>query len=184
MADESGKTRLRDGFLGWQCRVRQHAMRQYGGRPSPGMRPRVTRLDGAEIAPAMTVLLIEAEPDETTAMCRHIVKKTHDPEPRYQDALKLLSAAHFQQAGRFSDVMTALVAAGAPLATERACILEFEQFSQRWRLACMVVALDADDPAYQATYWHNHMFSPAMPAAVRVLALTPEWDEASATPPM
>ena len=117
MADEPGKTRLRDGFLGWQCRVRQHAMRQYGGRPSPGMRPRVTRLDGAEIAPAMTVLLIEAEPEETTAMCRHIVKRTHDPERRYQDALDLLSAAHFQNAGHFSEVLTALVAAGAPISS-------------------------------------------------------------------
>ncbi len=184
MTDESAETRLRDGFLGWQCRVRQHAMRQYGGRPSPGMRPRVTRLDGAEIAPAVTVLLIEAEPDETTAMCRHIVKRTHDPERRYQDALKLLSAAHFQSAGRFSDVLTALVAASAPLAAERACILEFEQFSQRWRLACAVAALDADDPAYQATYWHNHMFNPAIPAAIRVLALTPDWNESSATPPV
>ena len=181
-------TSLRDGFLGWQCRVRQHAMRQYGGRPSPGMRPRVARLDGAEIAPAVTMLLIEAEPDETTAMCRHIVKQTHDPERRYQDALKLLSAAHFQQAGRFSEVMTALFAAdsalGAALAAERRCVLEFEQFSQRWRLACMVAALDPDDPAYQATYWHNHMFNPAMPAAVRVLAFTPDWGAASAHPPV
>ena len=184
MADETGKMRLRDGFLGWQCRVRQHAMRQYGGRPSPGMRPRVTRLDGAEITPAMTVLLVEASPDKTTAMCRHIVKKTHDPERRYQDALKLLSAAHFQKAVHFSDVLTALVAADARLAAERACILEFEQFSQRWRLACTIAALDADNPAYQATYWHNHMFNPAIPAAIRVLAFTPDWSESSATPPV
>ena len=32
--------RIRDHFLGWQCRIRQIAMRQEGGRPSPGMRPR------------------------------------------------------------------------------------------------------------------------------------------------
>jgi hypothetical protein len=132
----------------------------------------------------MTVLLIEAEPDETTAMCRHIVKKTHDPERRYQDALRLLSAAHFQKAEHFSDVLTALVAAGAPLAAEGACILEFEQFAQRWRLACTVAALDADDPAYRATYWHNHMFNPAIPADVAVLAFTPDWRASSAEPPV
>ena len=31
----------RDSFLDWQCRIRQVAMREEGGRPSPGMRPRV-----------------------------------------------------------------------------------------------------------------------------------------------
>lgn len=31
---------LRDDFIAWQCRIRQIAMRQDGGRPSPGMRDR------------------------------------------------------------------------------------------------------------------------------------------------
>ena len=32
---------LRDEFIGWQCRIRQIAVREGGGRPSSGMRPRV-----------------------------------------------------------------------------------------------------------------------------------------------
>ena len=39
MKPSAAKT-LRDDFLAWQCRIRQIAMRQDGGRPSPGMRPR------------------------------------------------------------------------------------------------------------------------------------------------
>ena len=32
---------LRREFIGWQCRLRQMAARESGGRPSSGMRPRV-----------------------------------------------------------------------------------------------------------------------------------------------
>ena len=38
---------IRDHFLGWQCRVRQLAMRQAGGRPTSGMRPEVAQIGRA-----------------------------------------------------------------------------------------------------------------------------------------
>src|SRR5262245_24708716 len=43
---------LREDFLAWQCRIRQIAMRQDGGRPSPGMRPRVLDTTEHEFASA------------------------------------------------------------------------------------------------------------------------------------
>ena len=188
MADDAPGAALRDHFLGWQCRVRQHAVRQYGGRPSPGMRPRVAHIGGSELAAAMTVVLVEKGPGESTALFRHIVRKTHDPERRYRDALKALSSAYYQAPANFSDVMTALFAAQSALAgtlvSQARCVLEFEQFSQGYRIPCGVVALADDDPAYQATYWHNHMFNPVMPGAVRVLAFTPDWPRAAAHPPV
>jgi hypothetical protein len=53
---------LKGQFLAWQCRIRQMAMRQHGGRPMPGMRPRVLSAAGEVIMPAMTVLIIPVEP--------------------------------------------------------------------------------------------------------------------------
>ncbi|MCH7795324.1 MAG: hypothetical protein IH900_09330, partial [Proteobacteria bacterium] len=38
---EAAQAALRDHFLGWQCRLRQMAVRQAGGRPTSGMRPEV-----------------------------------------------------------------------------------------------------------------------------------------------
>ena len=111
MIEAQGEGPLRSTFIGWQCRVRQHAMRQYDGRPSPGMRPRITSLDGEEVSPAATVVLMESDPTESIAQFRHIVRKTHDPEQRHRDGLKLLSAAYFQSSRQFSGVMTALFAA-------------------------------------------------------------------------
>ncbi len=188
MADQPSKTHIRDHFVGWQCRLRQHAMRQHGGRPPPGARPRATAADGAEIAPAVTVVLVEKAPEDSIAACRHIVGKTHDPARRYQEALRLLSASYYQHPASFSDVLTAVFAADSRVAdallAEARCVLEFEQFSQAYRIPCAVTALAPEDPPYQATYWHNHMFNAAMPGTVRILAFTPDWRRATATPPV
>ena len=175
---------MRDGFIGWQCRIRQHALRVHGGRPSPGMRPRVMGADGRELANAVTVLLIEDDPAMSTARFRHIMRKTHDPAARFDEAVKLLSAAYYQTSRKFSDRMTALFsldsAIAAALLEDGECRLEFDQFSQRYSLACAVAALAEDDPAFQASYWHNAMFNPALPGAVQILAFTPDWSRAEA----
>ncbi len=187
-ASEIDAARLRDHFLGWQCRVRQHAVRRHGGRPQPGMRPRVLRADGSEIAEAVTVVLAEAEPEATTATFRHIVRRTHDPAKRYADALGFLAAAYFQYPRNFDDRVAAVFPFDSPLAAalvaERACVLEYAQFNQRYRIPCTIAALAVEDPLYQATYWHNAMFNAAMPGVVRILAFTPDWREAAAYPPV
>jgi len=74
-----------DVFIAWQCRLRQKAIRQQGGRPLLGMRPRLMSPDGREIAPFITVLLVEKEPEATTDLLRHIIRKTQDPRQRYEE---------------------------------------------------------------------------------------------------
>ena len=173
---------MRDGFIGWQCRIRQHALRVHGGRPSPGMRPRMTRADGSGFADAVTVLLIETDPGDSIAQFRHVVRQTHDPARRHDAAVRLLSAAYYQISRGFSDRMTALFSVDSKIAAalleDGECRLDFDQSGQRYSLPCAVAALAEDEPAFQATYWHNAMFNPALPGAVRILAFTPDWSRA------
>ena len=147
------------------------------------MRPRVLGADGRELSPGITVLLIEEDPAHSTARFRHMVRKTHDPAARLDAAVKLLSAAHYQTSKGFSDRMTALFSLEseivAALLKDDECKLEFDQFSQRYSLPCSVAALAGDDTAYQATYWHNALFNPALPGRVQILAFTPDWSHAS-----
>ncbi len=162
-------------------------MRTYGGRPPPGVRPRATAIDGAEIAPAITIVLVETAPEESIAAFRHVVRKTHDPARRFEEALRLLSSSYYEHPERFSDVLTALFATDAAVADEllagARCVLEFEQFGQSYRLPCHITELSPTASAFQATYWHNHMFNAAMPGVVRVLAFAPDWRGATANPP-
>ena len=169
-------------FIGWQCRVRQLAARQAGGRPSAAMRPRAVTPEGHEIAAAITVLIIEADPRDSTSLFRHQYLKTQDPNERYDKVLEILQASYFQQPALFTDVLTALFGPhseiAARLIAHGRCILEFAEYAQAFRIPCAVAALGEDDVLYQATYWHNRLFNPNQPEALRILSFTPDWSHA------
>ena len=174
---------LRDDFLGWQCRIRQLSARQSGGRPTAGMRPRLLSPRGDELASDITVLIVEEDPAESTALFRHQYLKTNDPIERYEKIVEILAASYFQHPAAFSDVLTALFgpdsAVAAALLNHGGGILEFEQYAQAYRLPCKVAELASDDAFFQATYWHNRLFNPNMPPGVRILSFTPDWTHAA-----
>jgi hypothetical protein len=174
---------LRDDFVGWQCRIRQLSARQAGGRPLPGMRPRVASPHGHALSPGITVLLVETDPADSTALFKHQYLKTNDPIERYDKVLEILAGSYFQRPAGFSDVMTASFGPNAALAaqllTHGGCVLEFEQYAQAYRLPCKVSELASEDAPYQATYWHNRMFNPTMPPGLRILSFAPDWPHAA-----
>lgn len=176
---DAAASALRGEFLHWQCRLRQISARQAGGRPTEGMRPRVLSPSGEELSTGVVVLMVERDPVNNTAMMNFQHHKTMDPIERYDKILEFLSAGYFQHPENFSDVLTALFGAEHSLPSTLLhhghCVLEFEQFSQAYRLPCTVTELAKDHPSFQATYWHNAMFNPNMPPDVRILAFAPDW---------
>jgi len=180
----SASDALRREFIGWQCRLRQMAARQDGGRPSSGMRPRV--VDAAsriELSPGIVALIVESDPENSTRLFRYQYLKTHDPNERWDKVLEILQGSYFQEPARFSDLMTALFGPRSPLAarlhSEGRCILEFEQYSQGYRIPCTVVRLADRHAFHQATYWHNRLFNPHLPADVEILSFKPDWPHAA-----
>jgi hypothetical protein len=175
--------KLRNQFLAWQCRIRQVAMREEGGQPSPGMRPRVVDVSGHELAPAITVLLIPKEPDESTAFFRHQVMRTPDPRDIYERALTFLQADYFQDPDAFSDRLVTVLSGGAPIAgsllDDGECILAFGQGRQHYRIPCTVRELKPGSAAREAAIWHNRLFNPALPDTVHVLEFKPDWTSAT-----
>ncbi len=65
-----------------------------------------------------------------------------------------------------SAIADALLEAGA-------CHLSFAEKSIGHGFDFDVTALAKDDPMFEATYWHNHLFNPTLPGQVRVLAFSP-----------
>ena len=185
---EAAQEKMCAHFLGWQCRLRQHAVRKGDGRPTLGMRPEVTVAGDAAPLGQITVLIVKQLPQESTAQFRHMVRKTHDPALRLESALKTLQATYYQYPREFSDVITALFGPGSQAADRLThtghCRLDFEQYSQRYSIPCQVRRLAETEPAYQATYWHNSLFNPHLPSGVSVLAFAPDWAHATAEPPV
>jgi hypothetical protein len=183
---EAAADELRDEFVTWQCKIRQMAVREDAGRPSPGMRPSLDTPEGHRLADGIIVLVHHANPYESTMLFRHQAKRTNDPVERYNKAIEILAASHFQYPGEFTDRMTALFGPGSAIAdrllSHGRCVLGFEQFSQWFRLTCKVLALEEADPLYQATYWHNSLFNPNLPAGIRILAFEPDWRHSTGHP--
>ncbi len=177
---------IRDHFLNWQCRVRQIAMRQDGGRPAPGMRPQVLLKGGEVLSPAVSILLVPQDSEESTDFFRFQCQKTHDPAQIYEKGLQFLQGTHFQKARTFSDELTALFDVTSDVAKtllkEGECLLAFEQFTQRYKMFCAVRKFEQTDDQWQATYWHNRLFNPALGSDALVLGFQPDWSSAQADP--
>jgi hypothetical protein len=186
MGKQSSRTTLRDAFLRWQCRLRRIAMREHGGKPSPGMRPRVLHRSGREIAPALTMVLVPKAPEESTAFFRFQVLKTQDPREAYERGLTFLQADYFQEPEAFSDRLVAILAGGSEIAaallSHGACVLHFEEAGQSYDVPSAVSELVPGEAAREAAIWHNRLFNPALPDALHVLLFQPDWASAAAIP--
>lgn len=183
---DSLKHALRDAFLGWQCRIRQMAVRHEEGRPSAAMMP-LLRLEGQAEPLGHIVTLLNKRPDYSVVPeFRHMVRRTMDPAERRKAALRFLAATYYQNTREFTDTLTATFAPGsAGAATIEAagrCTLDFSQFSQRYTLPCQVGAVAPADPLFSATYWHNILFNPHLPRDTVVLRFDPDWASAVAEP--
>jgi hypothetical protein len=183
---KSPAKKLKDQFLVWQCKIRQDAMRHHGGRPSPGMRPRLLDDKGHELAPHLTVLLLPKAPGESTAFFRFQVMKSSDARETYQRVLAYLQADSFQEPAAFSDRLLAVLPGDSPLAAKlaaaRRCLLSFAQGRHGYSVPCKVRDLDAGDEARVAAVWHNRVFNSALPETVHVVVFRPDWTSAWAEP--
>ena len=159
------------------------------GRPSAGMRPVLTMPGhNPPLSRKITTVLTKQDSSAITKQFRYMVLKTNDPSERYDAALKYLAAGYYQKPHEFSDRLTALFAIESSLAlttvTAGICILEFDHASQRYRLPCAVRVLSDKDSEFQATYWHNRLFNPAMPSDVRIFEFAPDWLQGESDPPL
>ena len=159
---------LRDSFLRWQCRIRQMAMREEHGRPGDGIMPSVHLPGEDDPLGHIITVMSKTLAHSMTAEFQHMIRKTNDPAQRRENALRLFSETYYQRAETFSDILTASFPPDSPgaariRAAERAT-LRFEAYRQRYDLDCRVWRLEVHNPLYQATFWHNHLFNPALAA--------------------
>ena len=184
MADHAEAFRV--GFLGWQCRLRQWAVREEGGRPSPGMRPDIWLSGVSQSSGQLTVLINKLEAKPVLAQFRHIVLKTHDPEDRYSGALRFLGERYYQRPDGFTDELTALCQGDTllvrALLAKQKCVLRFDAHNQAYYLPCFVRSVAKEESLYQLTYWHNRLFNSNIPASIMVLGFQPDWAKAEADP--
>ncbi len=187
-SDKNANDTMRDHFLGWQCRLREHSIRKLNGEPSPGMTPDIAVGDSGTGFGGVRVLLVLHDPERHTPEIKHMVRKTRDPKQRYENALKYFSESYYQDRKKFTGSLTALFTPGSDAARRLieagTATLVFDEKSQRYVIPASVETLQDSDPDWQATYWHNHLYNPKLAGDSIVLRLTPDWANAKADPPV
>ena len=179
---------LRKGFLRWQCNVRQIAMREAQGRPNDAVMPTLV-IEGMTEPMGRVITVLNKMPGySVTPELQHMARKTNDPAQRRDNAIRFLSAGHYQRPHEFSDILTATFPPRSPgAAAIRAaehCALIFDSHSQRFELACRVRRLAPANPLFEATIAHNSLFNPRLPTGAEVLGFQPDWTSSSANPPI
>jgi hypothetical protein len=178
--------KLRQHFMGWQCRIRQISAREYGGQPLAAMRPRVSTKKGEVILPAMNLLIVPVAPAESTAYFRFQVQKNWEHQRARDAGIKFMAAEYFQLPELFSEEMTAVFGAASDVAARllktKEVLLDFEQFSQSFRMFCKVRRLRDGAEARESSLWQSRLFNPNVPADADVLGFTPDWKTAQADP--
>ena len=183
---DSANEKLRDGFLRWQCRIRQIAMRSHDGRPTSGMTALVSAAGRSDPVARIITVLCKRPEHSATMELRHMARRTHDPAERRESALKFLAERYYQSSHEFSDILTASFPTDSGTATallgHRECRLAFEQFSQRFVVHCTVRRLSPNNPLREATFWHNLLFNPRLSSDCVILGFDPDWPKSEAEP--
>lgn len=179
---DSANQALKIKFLRWQCRLRQIIMRDQGGRPDDGIMPVVTPAGAAAPLGRIVTVLCRTPARSTTMEFRHMVRRTQDPAQRRAAALTFLGERYYQDAGDFDPTLTASfapdAATAAVLVAAGRATLAFDRYNQRFDLDCTVWRLTPTNPLFEATYWHNLLFNPNLPADTQVLGFEPAWGTA------
>ena len=177
---------IQNHFIGWQCRIRQYAMRNDEGRPTAGMQPDVFLEDGKVAASAVTLLLVPDRLQDSIRQFRFMALKTQDPQERYNKAIQLLSSTFYQNVENFSGLMTGVFSMNSEtvnrLTKNQRCVLEFDFQQQKFRVPAGIKVLLKKKPVYEFTYWHNFLFNPYLSPDVTVLGFEPDWTDSSADP--
>lgn len=185
---ELKKSPLRDGFMRWQCRVRQIAMRDNLGRPDETISPIVTVQEESQPIGQIITVLSKWGPYSKVPELQHIAKRTNDPAQKRDKAIEFLSEYYYQNPSEFSDTLTATFtpnsATAEKLLSSKEVTLEFEAYNQKFQLRCGTKQLQNYDELFQATWWHNLLFNPDLHPKTIVLAFIPDWITSSADPEM
>ena len=183
---ENDRLPIQNYFIGWQCRVRELALRSEEGRPNGGMRPQIILKNGKVVFSAATLLIIPDQPDQSIRQFRFMALKTQDPKERYTKALQLLAARFYQNAEDFSGAMSGIFSRTSEevkaLVKHQYCVMEFDYQQQAFKIPCHVSASPKNEPVYEFTYWHNYLFNPNLSPEVKVLQFKPDWSKTVSDP--
>ena len=165
-------------FIIWQCSLRQRNFRMFGGKPSEGTLASFSKIKSNKHLGDIRSILTENNCENTAKMFEFMHKQTHDPETRFDKALKFFSSEYFNTPKNFDGSFTATFPYQSSIAKnlikEKKINVQFFERETGFNFTVFVNKLKKNDSKWQYTFWHNRFFNPTLNDAIEILIFNPK----------
>ena len=163
-------------FVIWQCSLRQRNFRMFGGKPSEGTIAIAIDNKNNELASFRSVL-VEKECLNTAKMFEFIHKQTHDPETRFDKAIKFVSSEYYNTPKNFDGSFTATFnnkskVSDNLLKLKKINVQLFER-ETGFNFTVKITKLKKTDDKWKYTFYHNAFFNTNLTEDIEILNFSP-----------
>ena len=160
-------------FVIWQCSIRQRNFRLFGGKPSEGTIANLSDIKSNKEICSLRSVLLEKNCLNTAKMFEFMIKQTHEPELRFDKALKFLASEYYNNPRNFAGSFTATFDKNSSVFKKLLKIKKINvQFFERetgFHFPVTICKLKKNDEKWQYTFWHNFFFNPALNENIEIL---------------
>jgi hypothetical protein len=164
-------------FVIWQCSLRQRNFRMFGGKPSEGIVAIIIdKKNNSELASFRSILM-EKECLNTAKMLEFIHKQTHDPETRFDKAIKFFSSEYYNTPKNFDGSFTATFKNKSKIVKNLLKLKKINvQFFERktgFSFTVKVTKLKKKNDRWRYTFYHNAFFNINLTEDIEILNFSP-----------
>jgi hypothetical protein len=164
-------------FVIWQCSLRQRNFRIFNGKPSEGTMAYLFDIKTNKELASVRTILIEKDCLNTAKMFEFMHKQTHDPETRFDKAIKLFSEEYYNTPENFDGSFTATLNYQSKitknLLKKKKTNIQFFERETGFNFAVNIYKLKKTDSKWKYTFWHNSFFNPALNENIEILNFSP-----------
>jgi hypothetical protein len=165
-------------FIIWQCSLRQRNFRMFGGKPSEGTIAIAADNKNNNDLASFRSILIEKECLNTSKMFEFIHKQTHDPETRFDKAIKFFSSEYYNTPKNFDGSFTATFKNNSNIAKNLLKLKNINvQFFERetgFNFTVKVTKLKKANDKWKYTFYHNAFFNVNLTEDIEILNFSPD----------
>ena len=167
-----------NNFVIWQCSLRQRNFRMFGGKPSEGTVAIAIDKNNNNELTSFRSILMEKECLNTAKMFEFIHKQTHDPETKFDKAIKFFSSEYYNTPKNFDGSFTATFKNKSKIAKNLLKLKKINvQFFERetgFNFAVKITKLKKTNDKWRYTFYHNAFFNTNLTEDIEILNFNPD----------
>ena len=165
-------------FVIWQCSLRQRNFRIFSGKPSEGTMAYLFDIKTNKELASVRTILIEKDCLNTAKMFDFMHKQTHDPETRFDKAIKFFSAEYYNTPNNFDGSFAATFNYQSKIANKilkkKKLNVQFYENKTGFYFEVEAIKLKKIDARWQYIFWHNSFFNPSLNEKIEILYFKPK----------